>query len=181
MSEPLTVKFRIPISRPARRTALPALSPTPASLPVHGGPAAASAPTEKRPPCPTPAERSPTPPPAARAARQLALAHYIERLVGTGEIADYAAIARRLDLTRARLTQVVALTSLSPRIQERILDGALRVSERQLRSVLRTADWTEQEEIVNAVHSTPKRRRDEGPEATRAVVQRPGNLSIPTR
>ena len=153
MSESLTFKFRIPISRSGRRAARPDQSPTPETAPVHAGPAAASASTEKRPPRSAREERPPTPPPAERVARQLALAHQVERLVGSGAIADFAAVARRLGVTRARLTQVVALASLSPRLQERILDGTLRVSERQLRAVLRTADWTEQEEIGNAVLS----------------------------
>ena len=39
-------------------------------------------------------------------ARRIALAHHIEGLIERGELRDYAEAAKRLDLTRARLTQI---------------------------------------------------------------------------
>ena len=53
----------------------------------------------------------------------LALAHYIERQVEDNAIPDYAAAARALGLTRARITQITGLLLLAPEIQERVLDG----------------------------------------------------------
>ncbi len=82
-----------------------------------------------------------------RAARMLALAHHIERLVEAGELADYAAAARALGLTRARLTQVMSLLLLAPEIQERLLVGDLVVTERSLRAVLRVPEWAEQQRL----------------------------------
>ncbi len=73
-----------------------------------------------------------------RVVRHLALAHRIDRMVRDGEIADYADAARRLGLTRARVTQITNLLLLSPEIQTEILDlppvakGRDPVSERRL-------------------------------------------------
>jgi hypothetical protein len=66
----------------------------------------------------------PTPAPVARPARvavMLALAHLIQRAIDRGELADQAAAARRLGLTRARLTQVLDLALLAPDVQEKVL------------------------------------------------------------
>lgn len=51
----------------------------------------------------------------ARIARQLALAHALQRRVEAGEFADYADMARALGFTRARITQI----SCSPRTSKR--------------------------------------------------------------
>ena len=56
-----------------------------------------------------------------RAARLLALAHKWEGMARRGEVKDYAEIARRHGLSRARVTQVCGLTLIPPRVQERIL------------------------------------------------------------
>jgi len=87
---------------------------------------------------------SPTTKPAPRIARQLALAHYIERLVEQGVLKDYAQAARRLGISRARMTQVMNLLNLAVGIQEGILLGDLEVSERQLRTLLCNANWPDQ-------------------------------------
>ena len=54
----------------------------------------------------------------SRAARMLALAHHIERLVEAGELENYADAARSLGLTRARLTQVVKRLLLGPEVEQ---------------------------------------------------------------
>ena len=78
----------------------------------------------------------------------LALAHYVERLVDAGELESYAAAAHALGLTRARLTQVMKLVLLAPKIQERILLEDTRTSERALRSVVGEIEWKRQERRV---------------------------------
>ena len=83
-----------------------------------------------------------------RAARMLALAHYIERLIGDGTIPDYAAAASALGLTRARLTQVMNLLLLAPQIQERIAMGNVILAERALRSVVKEAVWRKQSALA---------------------------------
>ncbi len=83
-------------------------------------------------------------------ARLLALAHRIDSMVRGGEIADYADAARRLNLTRARVTQITNLLLLAPEIQEGILDlplvtnGRDPVTERQLRPIVAEPDWNKQ-------------------------------------
>ncbi len=86
--------------------------------------------------------------PAGRAAgrilRMLALAHHVERLIGAGELSDYAEAARILGLTKARLTQVMNLLLLTPGAQEAILNGEARASERSLRRVVHEPAWSRQ-------------------------------------
>ena len=84
------------------------------------------------------------PQPVSRAARMLALAHHVERLVEAGDLAGYAEAARALGITRARLTQVMNLLLLAPEIQEQILTGTLCLSERRLRVVVAETYWEQQ-------------------------------------
>ncbi len=83
-------------------------------------------------------------PPPTRLARQLALAHLIDRLVESGELESYAAAARRLRITRARMAQILSLLNLSAGVQEKILGGEIVSSERRLRSMSREPSWREQ-------------------------------------
>ncbi len=69
----------------------------------------------------------------SRAARMLALAHYVERLVEQGTVASYADAARQLGVSRARMSQILNLLNLPPRVQEGLLLGDLHLSERQAR------------------------------------------------
>jgi hypothetical protein len=85
----------------------------------------------------------------ARVAYMLALALRIEKMIAKGELVDRADAAATFGFTRARITQLLALTLLAPDIQEAILflevdDGVERISERSLRPVARLDDWQEQ-------------------------------------
>jgi hypothetical protein len=84
-----------------------------------------------------------------RAARQQALADEVERLIEAGELADYADAARRLGVTRARMSQVMALLSLAPAIQEALLLSTRRIAERSLREAGRAVDWTQQQLLLD--------------------------------
>ena len=79
---------------------------------------------------PPPAE--PSTPPPTRTARMLALAYHVEALIDSGKLRDYADAARRLGVSRARMTQVSNLRWLPCAVQERILGGE-KISERELR------------------------------------------------
>ena len=75
----------------------------------------------------------------AKVAQMLALAHYLQGKIDRGEIRDRAELARRLGITRARVTQILDLTLLAPGIQEEVLfmeavDGKEPKSERGLRN-----------------------------------------------
>ena len=92
-----------------------------------------------------------------RVARLLVLAHRIDSMIRNGELDNLADAARRLNLTRARVSQITNLLLLAPEIQEAILDMGLvtngpdPVTERQLRRVVAEADWNQQMEIWNGL------------------------------
>ena len=86
-------------------------------------------------------------PVTSRAARMLALAHHVEALVEEGRLADYAQTARILGITRARISQVIALLVLSPAIQQAVLTGSEAIPERTLRRLVRESSWARQQEI----------------------------------
>ncbi len=95
---------------------------------------------EKKPDAPPPPETSDTRP-VSRAARMLALAHYVERLVDQGTVKSYADAARQLGVSRARMSQILNLLNLAPRVQEGLLLGDLHLSERRMREVVARAEW----------------------------------------
>jgi hypothetical protein len=85
----------------------------------------------------------------ARLAVMLALAHKVQQAIDRGAVRDRAEMARRLGLTRARVTQLLDLTLLAPEIQEQILfaesvDGLEPMSERSVRAATRSLDWDQQ-------------------------------------
>jgi hypothetical protein len=94
-------------------------------------------------------------PPPSRIARLLALAHYIDQAVDSGLLKDHATAARLLGMTRARIAQVMALLSLSPSIQERILTGELQLSEPTLRPLSKLPAWTDQEAALSEILEQP--------------------------
>lgn len=81
---------------------------------------------------------------AERLARQLALAHWIDRAVESGEAASYADVARAVGLEESRITQVTALLGLSPAIQEAILLGKGGTGIREAIRVGREVEWEKQ-------------------------------------
>ena len=66
---------------------------------------------------------APAPPPraASKAARTLALAHHIERLIEAGVLENYADAARRMGVSRARISQITRLLVLPIVLQEAAL------------------------------------------------------------
>jgi hypothetical protein len=100
------------------------------------------------------ARRRPQPPQAAPVprlnmpiARRLALAHRIEAMVQRGAFDGYADAARRMGLTRARVTQIADLVLLAPDIQAAVLLGLVEPRDRHLRAVGRQALWTDQRRV----------------------------------
>jgi hypothetical protein len=102
------------------------------------------------PPAELPAGVPTTPGRVPRIARLMALALRFERLMDTGNVADFAEIARLGHVTRARVTQIMNLTLLAPDIQDEILhlpevtEGRDPVKEWQLRPIASTPDWRKQ-------------------------------------
>ncbi len=95
---------------------------------------------EKKPDTPPPPE-NPGTRPVSRAARMLALAHCVERLVEQGRVKSYADAARQLGVSRARMSQILNLLNLSIRVQEGLLLGDLHLSERRIRVLVGSAEW----------------------------------------
>ena len=91
--------------------------------------------------------------------RVLVLAHQIEDTIQQGSAADYADVAQQLGFSRARVSQIVSLTSLAPSIQEFILTAhvtadpelLVRLSERKLRPVAAELDWSKQRAMLHAI------------------------------
>jgi hypothetical protein len=101
------------------------------------------APPSSPPPKPEPVRRP------AKVARMLALAHHLQRTIDEGLVADRAAVARKLGLTRARVTQLLDLLLLAPDIQLGVLaleavDGREPICERKLRGVVSAVSWARQ-------------------------------------
>ena len=107
----------------------------------------------------------PLPPPEpvrrpARVAVMLALAHKIQDAIDRGVVRDRAEVARRLGLTRARMTQLMDLTLLAPDIQGQLLeveslDGVEPLHERSVRSLLRSPSWGAQRQAWRACRPAP--------------------------
>ena len=88
-----------------------------------------------------------------RIARLMALAIRFEGLVQEKKIRDYAELARRGRVTRARMTQIMKLRHLAPDIQEQILflPPIWNLNERNLRCVVRCIDWSEQRRMFQEI------------------------------
>ena len=90
-----------------------------------------------------PAKETLTRPP--RLARLLAQAHKLEGLVRTGQVKDYAELARLAHISSTRIGQIVMLGQLAPAIQEHILflpaEHAGLIGERELRQIAREPRW----------------------------------------
>jgi len=85
-----------------------------------------------------------------RISKQMALAIHLQKLLDDGVVCDCAEIARLADLTRARVTQIMNLNLLAPRIQEEILflpkihKGHDPISERDIRPIALKPRWDTQ-------------------------------------
>ena len=101
-----------------------------------------------------PKPREPEPPREAvpRLAQLLALAHHWRRHIEEGVITNYAEIARLMGLSRARVTQIMALLNLAPVIQEQILasppdPGLEGLTERAVRVLTGHPAWDDQRRL----------------------------------
>jgi hypothetical protein len=91
-----------------------------------------------------------------RVAKLMALAIRFEQFVRDGVVADYAELARLGHVTRARISQIMNLLNLAPDIQEALLflpsveSGKDRVTERELRVIVRELNWQKQRKMWRA-------------------------------
>jgi hypothetical protein len=88
-----------------------------------------------------------------RVARLLALAHRFDRLVRTGAVASYGALAALGHVTRARVCQIMNLLLLAPDIQEQVLflprttRGRDPIILADLQPVAAAVDWRKQRRL----------------------------------
>jgi hypothetical protein len=88
-----------------------------------------------------------------RISRLMALAIRFEQMVRTGEVADYAELARLGHVSRARITQIMNLRLLAPDLQERLLflpridSGRDTIYLRQLQPIAAEPDWRKQRRL----------------------------------
>jgi len=94
-----------------------------------------------------------------RISRLMALAVRMQELVDTGEVADYAELARLAHVTRARMTQIMNLLLLAPDIQEELLflpmtnGSRAPIRERMVRPVAAISDWGRQRKAWGEVRT----------------------------
>ena len=88
------------------------------------------------------------PPRTPRVTRLMALAVKYQAMVDSGELRDYADIARLGYVSRARMTQIMNLSNLAPDLQEELLFPAAPVPpERRLREVAGAVEWDQQRRL----------------------------------
>lgn len=110
-------------------------------------------------PVPKPVTRQ-SPRRVPRVAKLMALALRFDWLVRSGQVKDFAEIARLGHVTRGRLSQIMDLVNLAPDIQEQLLflappeSGKDRITEKQLRPVTRQPDWATQRRLWRALNRT---------------------------
>jgi hypothetical protein len=96
-----------------------------------------------------------------RITRLMALAIKFQDMVDRGEVRDYADLARLGYVTRARLTQIMNLLLLDPKIQEWILyakqPAEWRFTERDIRAVVTKAHWQDQRVVLTGCGSITRR------------------------
>lgn len=99
------------------------------------------------------------PPRRNRATRLMALSIRLDDLVRRGQVRDCAEIARLGHVTRARVSQVMALLDLAPDLQADLLElppvtaGRDRITERDLRPITRLVDWSHQRAAWRALRA----------------------------
>ena len=97
-----------------------------------------------------------------RLARLLALAIKFDALVGAGTVRTYADLARLGHVSRARISQVVALRWLAPDIQEAILflprtrHGRDPISLRQVLPITLVPSWKRQRRLWQKLQAQTK-------------------------
>jgi hypothetical protein len=90
----------------------------------------------------------------------MALAIRFEGLLARGEISDYAELARLGRVTRARVSQIMALLSLAPDLQEQLLflqrveTGRDPLILRRILPITTALDWSTQRRLWTKVRRT---------------------------
>ena len=95
-----------------------------------------------------------------RLTRIMALAIHFDEAIATGRFTSQSDLARAGQVTRARLTQILSLTRLSPDIQEHLLflepylTGRAPLTERDVRHVTLEPNWDKQRKLFRKLMTT---------------------------
>jgi hypothetical protein len=90
----------------------------------------------------------------------LATAHRFDEMLRSGAVENLEQLARRLGVTRARVSQIRMLTLLAPDVQESVLalkreEGkSRRVTEVHLRQLVAEPDWAMQRDAWSELRRT---------------------------
>lgn len=95
-------------------------------------------------------EAVPTPFRVPRIAKLMALAIHFDQLIRDGKLRDQAEIAELGRVSRVRVTQIMNLLNQAPEIQEELLFGSSRYSERAMRKLTAISRWAAQRDLLNA-------------------------------
>lgn len=102
-------------------------------------------------------EEPPKPPGRVpRISRMMALAIWFDELIRTGEVKNYAELARLGQVSRTRVSQIMNLLLLAPKIQENLLflplveNGTDTVRMKEIRTVAGTFSWCKQDELASS-------------------------------
>ena len=88
-----------------------------------------------------------------RISRLMALAIKFEQMLGNGEATDQSSLARMVDVTQPRMSQIMNLLHLAPDLQEallflpRTIKGNDPIHEKMLRPVTLEFNWHRQREM----------------------------------
>ncbi|MBL8816526.1 MAG: hypothetical protein JNL58_10890 [Planctomyces sp.] len=92
-----------------------------------------------------------------RVSRLMALALQFEKMLQNGEATDQSSLARTMQITQPRMTQILNLLHLAPDIQETILflprtiKGDDSIHEKMLRPITAEVSWAKQREMWKSI------------------------------
>lgn len=96
-----------------------------------------------------------------RIAKLMALAIHFDGLIREGKVRDYAELARLGGVSRARITQIMGLLNLSPKIQEELLflplleSGREQVTLKGLKGAMEEVEWGRQTVLTKMADQNP--------------------------
>lgn len=90
-----------------------------------------------------------------RLRQSLILAYQVEEIISEGKAKDFKQVAQWLNLSKARLSQIVSLLNLASSIQEEILlsnaDKIKNITVPDIRPLLAEMNWERQISLWNAI------------------------------
>ena len=90
-----------------------------------------------------------------RLRQSLILAYQIEQLISDGKAKDFTQVAKWLNLTKSRLSQIMGLLNLASAIQEEILldnsDKIRKITVHDVRPIIAESDWDRQMALWKAI------------------------------